>query len=266
VPEGDTVWLTAHTLDRSLRGRTVALSDFRVPQLATASLVGSVIDEVVPKGKHLLMRTDDGRTLHSHLRMDGSWHVYAAGRTWRGPAHQIRALLTLDDGTSAVGYRVHDLAIVTTDDEGSVVGHLGPDLLDPEADLAEAVARLVSDPDRELGPALLDQRNLAGIGNLYKAETLFWQRLTPWTRVGDVDDLPAVVARARRLLDANKERFEQSTTGDLRRGHDHWVFERAGQACRRCGTTIRSAEQGTPPYQRWSYWCPSCQEGPGPTG
>jgi endonuclease-8 len=264
VPEGDTVWLAARTMDRALGGRTITASDFRVPQLATATLTGSVVIDVVPRGKHLLLRTDDSRTLHSHLRMDGSWHLYGAGKQWRGATHQIRAVLTMDDGTSAVGFRVHDLALVPTADEGQLVGHLGPDLLDPGDDLDEAVRRLLADPSREIGPALLDQRNLAGIGNLYKAEVLFLHHITPWVAVGDVDDLPSLVASAQRLLDANKERFEQSTTGDLRPGFDHWVFERSGRGCRRCGTRIRSAEQGAAPYQRLSYWCPTCQRGPAP--
>jgi endonuclease-8 len=106
---------------------------------------------------------------------------------------------------------------------------------------------------------LLDQRNLAGVGNLYKAEACFLAGVSPWTRVGDVPDLTGVVARAARLLEANKSTARQVTTGDTRRGYQHWVFERAGRPCRRCGTRVESADQGDPPYQRISYWCPTCQ-------
>ncbi|MDP9240971.1 MAG: DNA glycosylase, partial [Actinomycetota bacterium] len=134
-----------------------------------------------------------------------------------------------------------------------------PDLLDPAADLAEAVRRLLDRPDRAVGPALLDQRNLAGIGNLYKSEVLFLSGVSPWTPVGEVAGPDQLVGLARRLLRANKDRWEQITTGETAPGRQHWVFERAGRPCRRCGTPIRSAEQGDPPYQRFSYWCPRCQ-------
>ncbi len=112
--------------------------------------------------------------------------------------------------------------------------------------------------------ALLDQRNLAGLGNLYRTEVLFLRGLTPWVRVADVPDLAGLVERGRTLMLANRERWEQSTTGSLRRGEDHWVFERAGKPCRRCGSRVLSAEQGVAPQQRLTYWCPRCQQGPAP--
>jgi len=258
MPEGDTVYLTAKRLHAALAGRPVLSSDFRLPQLATADVDGATVREVVPRGKHLLIRFGDGRTLHSHLRMDGSWQIYPAGGRWRRPAHQARVILR-NSHRQAVGFRVHDVALAPTAEESEWVGHLGPDLLDPSADLAEAVRRLLEQPGREVGPALLDQRNLAGIGNLYKAEVLFLRGLSPWAAVGDVDDLPALVGLARRLLHANKDRWEQVTTGETAPGRQHWVFERSGRPCRRCGTAVRSAEQDDPPYQRLSYWCPRCQ-------
>jgi endonuclease-8 len=154
---------------------------------------------------------------------------------------------------------VHDVAIVATDAEGSLVGHLGPDLLGPDWDAAEAVRRLVAQPDRTIGEALLDQRNLAGIGNLYKAEALFLSGLHPWRRVGDVDDLTAVVRRTQALLHANKDRWPQVTTGNTRKGEELYVFERPRLPCRRCGTPISVDMQGDPPYDRLTYWCPACQ-------
>lgn len=258
MPEGDTVWLTARNLDAALRGATLLTTDFRVPALAVASLAGAEVHEVVSRGKHILLRTSDGRTLRSHLRMDGSWHLYRPGDRWRSPAHSARVVLETAD-RQAIGFRVHDLAIVATDNEPELVGHLGPDLLGADWDPAEAVRRLQLQGERTIGEALLDQRNLAGIGNLYKAETLFLRGVNPWTPVGDVPDLRALVETAQRLLFANREHPEQSTTGSLRRGEHHYVFERARRPCLRCRTPIEIAEQGPPPQQRLTYWCPRCQ-------
>ncbi|MDX6274010.1 MAG: endonuclease [Frankiales bacterium] len=258
MPEGDTVWLTAHNLDAALRGQVLTRTDFRVPQLAVASLAGETVTEVVSRGKHVLLRTDARRSLHSHLRMDGSWHLYPAGGRWRAPTHAARVVLETAS-RQAVGFRVHDLAIVATDAEDELVGHLGPDLLGPDWDRAEALRRLLAEPTRTIGEALLDQRNLAGIGNLYKAESLFLRGINPWTAVGDVADLGSLVDTAQRLLEANKNHPEQSTTGSLRRGDHRYVFERARRPCLRCRTLIEIAEQGPPPQQRLTYWCPQCQ-------
>ena len=264
MPEGDTVWLVARNLDRALGGHRIVRGDLRVPQLATADLAGREVLEVAPRGKHLLTRLEGGLTLHSHLRLDGMWHLFHAGDPWTGgPAHDVRVVLSTSDW-DAVGYRVHDLALVATDREDEVVGHLGPDLLDLDFDRGEALRRLRADPAREIGVALLDQRCLAGIGNVYMAETLFARRVWPWTPVGDVDDrtLGSLVDTARRLLDANKAHASQATTGDPRRGYEHWVYGRAGRPCRRCGTRIEQAAQGDPPYDRTTFWCPGCQPGP----
>jgi endonuclease VIII len=262
MPEGDTVWLTAKRLDQALAGRALTIFELRVPQLATVDLRGAIVTAVVPRGKHLLTRFDDGSTLHSHLRMDGSWYLTAAGvRPSRYPDHLIRARLGNADWL-ATGYRIHDLRLVATAHEQQVIGHLGPDLLDAEwnqAALADAVARLRAEPSRPIGEALLDQRLLAGVGNLYKSEALFMQRVDPWLPVGEVPDLPALVTRAHDLLYANREHPEQSTTGRLGRGQQHWVYERRGEPCRRCRQPIRRAEQGAPPRQRSTYWCPACQ-------
>jgi len=267
MPEGDTVWLAARRLHDALAGRLLTHTDFRTPSLATADLSGETIVEVVSRGKHLLMRTDAGRTLHTHFRMDGAWHLYRPGARWSGgPSWQVRAVLTNADW-QAVGYRLPVVELLPTDAEESVVGHLGPDLLGPDWDAMRAAARLRARPEREIGPALLDQRNLAGIGNLYKTETLYLSGVTPWTPVGDVPDLDAVIKRAHRLLHANKEHWHQTTTGTVRRGDERWVFERPGRPCRRCGTTIAAAMQAEPDqptYARISYWCPRCQRGPAP--
>ena len=258
MPEGDTVWLAGRRLHDALAGRALTTSDFRVPQLATTDLTGRDVLEVISRGKHLLTRVEGGLTLHTHFRMDGAWHLYRHGDRWRGgPEREVRLLLE-NDTWQAVGYRLPVIELLPRDHEGDAVGHLGPDLLGPDWDPDEAVRRLAADPDREIGPALLDQRNLAGVGNLYRAEICFLLGVSPWTPVREVD-LPAAVDRAHRLLTANKERPAQVTTGDPRRGAENWVYGRAGKPCRRCGTAIQSAEQGDPPDQRLSYWCPRCQ-------
>jgi endonuclease VIII len=263
VPEGDTVWNTAQALHRALAGQRLTATDFRVPQLATVDLTGMTVMDSTSRGKHLLLRLVDADrerplTLHSHLRMDGAWRTYRTGARWTGgPAHHIRVALHTA-GTVAVGYHVHDLALVPTDREDALVGHLGPDLLGADWDPAEAVRRLASQPDRAIAEALTDQTNLAGIGNLYKCEVLYLRGIWPWTAVGDVPDLMGVVVLAQQLLAANRGRWLQTTTGALRRSEANYVYGRRGQPCRRCGTLIKKAEQG----ERVTYWCPTCQPSP----
>ena len=259
MPEGDTVWLAAQRMNTALAGATLVRGEFRLPQLATLDLSGAGVREVVPRGKHLLIRLADERTLRTHFRMDGSWHIYRPGTKWRGgPAYDIRVVLATSDW-ECVGYRLHDVEIVPTADEGRLVGHLGPDVLGPDWDLDEALRRLREHPDEQIGVAILDQRNLAGIGNLYKVETLILAGVHPWTRDADVPDLAALVERARTLMRANRHHPEQSTTGSTRRGEDHWVAGRKGRPCRRCGTAILLGEQGPATQERVTWWCPTCQ-------
>jgi endonuclease VIII len=264
VPEGDTVWRTARHLDQALTGSTLTGSDLRVPALATIDLSGSPVVGTVARGKHILTRIGDGDgalTLHTHLKMEGSWHLYRSGSQWRRPAHQARVVLHTEAWT-AVGFSLGIVELFPRDEEATVVGHLGPDLLGPDWSADEAVRRLSSAPDRAIAEALLDQRNLAGIGNMYKAELCFLAGVNPWLPVGEVPDLTRLVRRAQLVLEANKERVEQSTTGDLRRGRTMWVFRRDKQPCRRCGTTVRVAMQGDELVERATYWCPTCQPAP----
>lgn len=263
MPEGDTVWNTARVLQRALAGSRLTSSDFRVPQLAATDLTGWTVRESVSRGKHLLLRltapegTAGGRdwTLHSHLRMEGAWRAYAPGERWAArPAHLIRVVLRTA-GAVAVGYHLHELALIPAAQEDSLVGHLGPDLLGSDWDPVEAVRRLTAHPDATIGEALLDQRNLAGVGNLYKCEVLFLRGVNPWTPVSAVPDLAGMVTLAQRLLAANRGRWAQSTTGSLRRGQTSYVYGRRAQPCRRCGTAIRKEELG----ERVTYWCPLCQ-------
>ena len=259
MPEGDTVWLAARRMHDALAGRALTRSDFRVPRLATVDLTGQTVTEVASRGKHLLTRIGTDLTLHTHFQMDGSWHLYRQGERWQGgPAHQVRVLLENAEW-QAVGYRLPVVELLLRSEEAGAVGHLGPDLLGPDWDLDEAVRRLRTKPRRTVGEALLDQRNLAGIGNLYKMEVLFLQGVSPWTPVGAVGNLPRLVSRAQLLLERNRDEPRQVTTGDARRGQQHWVYRRAGRPCRRCGTTILVDGQGDPAYERVTFWCPRCQ-------
>ncbi|MFE9679105.1 Fpg/Nei family DNA glycosylase [Streptomyces sp. NPDC006259] len=264
MPEGDTVRQAASRLHDALAGKVLTRSDLRVPRFATADLTGRTVLDVTPRGKHLLTRIEGGLTLHSHLRMDGSWKVFANGQRWSGgPTHQIRAILATHDRT-AVGYRLPVLELLRTPDEQRVVGHLGPDLLGPDWDPGQALANLLADPARPLGEALLDQRNLAGIGNVYKCELCFLLGVTPWLPVGALpaDRAAMLPALAKQLLEANRDRPVRTTTG--RRGQDLFTYGRAPRPCLRCGTPIRVADQGDGSRERPTYWCPTCQSGPVP--
>lgn len=258
MPEGDTVFRAAQFLDRALSGRVLTRTDFRVPQHATADLSGAAVTRTTSRGKHLLTRTDSGFTLHTHLKMEGTWHVYRLGEKWRRPAAEVRVLLEAGDVT-AVGFSLGVVELILTSDEHTVVGHLGPDLLGPDWDEDEALRRLRAEPDRSITSALLDQRNLAGIGNMYAAELCFTSGINPSHPVSEVTDLPRLVRRARQMLEVNKVRAVQSTTGDLRPRMRMWVYRRDRSPCRRCGTTILMAMRGEPGRERATYWCPTCQ-------
>lgn len=259
MPEGDTVYRTAHNLHHALAGKVLRRTDFRHPTLATVDLAGETVHAVRSVGKHLFVDFDE-LSLHHHLRMDGVWHLYPPGARWRLPGHLVRVVLAVPDRV-AVGFRLHDLRLVPTADAARLVQHLGPDLLDPHwsaEHAATTVTRLAADPNREVGLALLDQTAVAGIGNLYRNEICFLLRVSPWTPVRAVD-LGAAVTLARKLLLRNVTRPSQSTTGELRRGQLHWVYERTGEPCRRCGTRITSAPLGTGVDRRTAYFCPTCQ-------
>ncbi|MFE4413925.1 Fpg/Nei family DNA glycosylase [Streptomyces sp. NPDC056821] len=264
MPEGDTVWQTARRLHDALAGKVLTRSDFRVPKYATVDLTGRTVLDSVSRGKHLLTRFEGGLTLHSHLLMEGAWKVYGTGERWKGgPGHQIRAVLGTAD-RAAVGYRLQVLELLRTSEEDRTVAHLGPDLLGPDWDPDLALANLLADPGRPLGEALLDQRNLAGIGNVYKSELCFLLGVTPWLPVSALpaDRAAKLPALAKRLLEANRDRVVRRTTG--LRGQDLFVYGRAPRPCLRCGTSVRVADQGDGSQERPTFWCPSCQAGPAP--
>lgn len=264
MPEGDTVLITSRRLHAALADRQVTRFDLRVPALALSNLTGSTVLEVVARGKHILIRFDTGQTLHSHLRMDGSWRVGAAGSRPRGRDFEIRALVGNSQWLAA-GFRLHDLALVPSAEEAGLVGHLGPDLLSPDFDRSAALRRFADQPDREIGLALLDQRLVAGIGNVYKSELLFMRRLNPWAPISEVRDLPALLDDAVRVLRGNLGDYSRSTTGWRQPGQQFWVYGRTGKACRVCGTAIRRDDrldsgQAAAPDERITFFCPRCQQ------
>jgi len=273
VPEGDSIYRLVRRLEPALVGRRVVRGELRVPAFATLDLGGSTITGIDTHGKHQLTRLVTGAgealTLHTHLKMSGSWTVVGPGK--RLPARlmdQVRVLLELDDGATAYGLDLPVVEVLPTAQEADAVGHLGPDPLRADWDAGEAVRRLQAQPGRPVAAALLDQRNLAGLGNLWVNELCFLRGTSPWTPVGELD-VPALVALARRCLrhSALVANAYQVTTGDSRDGRQHWVSGRAGQACLRCGTPVRVVDEVPGDAgRRRTWWCPHCQPGPGPEG
>jgi endonuclease-8 len=259
VPEGDTVWRTAQRLNDALAGAVVTASDFRVPEFATLDLAGQSVHEVVSRGKHLLMRVGE-LSIHSHLKMEGSWHLYRPDTPWRRPAHQARVVLTTADWV-AVGFSLGITEVVATEAENTVVGHLGPDLLGADWSAETALHNLQHDPAVPIFVALLDQRNLSGLGNEYVNELCFLRGIVPTRLVSEVDALAKMVDLAHRLILANRDRSERVTTGNTRPGRRVWVYGRGGKPCLRCGTRILQGSLGaTPLTERVTFWCPTCQQ------
>src|ERR1700741_1851250 len=250
MPEGDTVFHTAETLRQALVGRTVTRCDVRVPRFAAADLTGQVVDEVYSRGKHLFIRVGPA-SIHSHLKMDGSWRV--TSRAVRND-HRIRIILEAGD-IRAVGIDLGVLEILDRAHDGDAVAHLGPDLLGTDWDPLLAATNLTARPDRPIAEALLDQRVLAGIGNVYCNELCFVSGRLPSAPVSAVSDPHRLVSRARDMLWDNRSRWNRFTPGDTRAGQQLWVYGRAAQSCRRCGTAIVSDDSG----DRVAYWCPACQ-------
>jgi endonuclease-8 len=258
VPEGDSVRIAVNGLHEKTAGASVVRSRFLVPRHATADLSGSRILGWDARGKHLLCRFDNGDTLHTHFEMDGSWSVIGVGRTLpRTVTADLRVALHLDDGRTAVGVKLPVVDLIRTADEEHVLGYLGPDILSSSFDVHEAVRRTVADPHRPVVQALLDQKNLAGIGNLWANEVCFLRGLYPWRPVGGIELEPAISLARRMMLHCVEHRTGQTTTGNRR--EPHWVSGRFRKPCRRCGTPIRRRDEGPGPYERFTWWCPRCQ-------
>ncbi|KQR99339.1 cytosine methyltransferase [Williamsia sp. Leaf354] len=269
MPEGDSVYVAARKLD-VLVGRTVTRGELRVPRHATADLSERTVLGLDTHGKHLLTRFSDDLTLHTHMLMSGTWTVSRQGK-WlpRDLMAEVRVLLRTasasgGDGPAAYGISMPIVELIRTRDEHTVIGHLGPDPLRADFDADEAVRRMTADPDRAVSAVLLDQRCVAGFGNLWVNELCFLRGLNPWTPIGEVD-VPALLRLGRTALhhSATVRGAYQVTTGNSRRGEQHWVAGRRGRPCLRCGTPIRVvAEEPNDPERRRTWWCPHCQPGP----
>lgn len=290
MPEGDTVWRQTRALHRALAHRIAHRTDFRVPAHSSIDLSGQPIHGALARGKNILLRIGDS-TVHSHLKMDGIWHIYGTGadgypESWKRPATAARAIIQANarlgpDGTpvtgsesvTAVGFNLGILEVFPTRQEESRLSHLGPDLLGPDWSPSQALERLAARPERAIGPALLDQKNLAGIGTIYRAETLFLAGIDPSSPVGAIPDLAGLISIAHRLLEVNKGRPHRVTRTSA---EPLWCYGRAGRPCYRCGATIVQedlsdsgvgANRYTPGHlfarpedtDRLSYRCPGCQ-------
>lgn len=263
MPEGDTIFQTAAALRPLLLGRTILAASARTPGPAIERVVGSSVTSIEPMGKHLLIRFDNGLALHTHLRMSGTWHRYAPGEPWKIPAW--RARVVLDVGEHVVV--CFNAPVAELMDARAVALHpalqaLGPDLLGTSFPAELALQRLKARPELEIAEALLDQRAMAGVGNVYKSEVLFIESVNPWTPVSALDDatLERLITTARRLLLDNirpGQPHRVTTRGDPSASASLWVYGRANLPCTRCRAPIQTRRQGQ--LNRPTYWCPTCQ-------
>ena len=259
MPEGDTIHRAAKVLAALLVERVVRRLASNIPIVSHARLVGHTITGVDAHGKNLFIRFDDGRVLHSHMQMTGSWHVYQPGEKWRKPAYLARCVIEVD-GAVAVCFSAPTIRVLTApsllrDDR---LNALGPDLLAETFDVREAITRMKSAPAREIGDALLEQRFVSGIGNIYKSESLFRARVDPFVLISALDDatLEKILAEARKLMRANLGPGARRTVV----GGGYWVYGRSRRPCRRCSTRVEMRRQGA--LARSTYWCPRCQSTP----
>ena len=259
MPEGDTLYRTAATLQRWLGGREVTEATTTVPGLAVDRLVGQRVAWAEAWGKHLLVRFASGEVLHTHLRMSGSWHAYSVGDRWRRPARQARVVLVCGERLAVCfNAPVAELLAARSEQVHPALAGLGPDVLGEPFDAEEVRRRArARSPKLPLGELLLDQRVVAGIGNIWRCEALFLEGRHPWTPQGALsdDELDRLVTTARRLKRASAGIDPASAAGG--RPAPRWVYRRTGRPCRRCGTPVRSALQGE--QARRAYWCPTCQ-------
>jgi len=256
MPEGDTIRRLAERINVRFAGQRVQRCVTRDPRLVGLDLTGRVLVDADAVGKHLLIRFDDGRTLHAHLLMTGSWRVGPAATE---PEWRRRVELWLEDGR-LTGLDVPLLGMIATADEAAVLGHLGPDLCATEpADLDLVVSNLLREPQRELAGALLDQRNVAGWGNLYANELPFIVGVSPNQPVGAVTGLGELVGIGAALIRTNAARGPQNTTGRKLSTDDHWIYPKRGRPCPLCGTRLVGFEERDSPWRRVTTWCPACQ-------
>lgn len=260
MPEGDTIYRAARTLRKAIGGKPVRAFRSALPQLADAALVGTTVEAVEARGKNLLVRFDDGHTLHTHMMMVGSWHVYRVGEPWQRGADRAFAVIETDDWL-AVCFDAPICKLLRPGERSPQLDALGPDLLDPGADLDEALRRLRQNDELPLGVAIMQQHVVAGVGNVYKSEVLFLRRLDPFAPVSSVSDeaLRDALLLARKLMKQNVGHARMRTTRRRFGSSRLWVYGRKNEPCFECGTPLdmrRQGEQG-----RSTYFCPRCQAG-----
>jgi endonuclease VIII len=273
MPEGDTIFRAARTLDRALAGKPVVRFESVLPALTRVHedhpLTGRTVERVHSIGKHLLMQFSGDLILRTHMRMNGSWHIYRPGERWQRSRQDMRVLVAVDD-FEAVGFNIPVAELLTGRDlqRHDELRRLGPDLLGETFDDHEALARARERPTSEIGDALLSQQVMAGVGNVYKSEVLFACGVSPFAPVASLTDdtLRSLIDTARRLLQVNVSTglAPMTTYTGYRRTTRRddpadrlYVYGRARLPCRRCGTAILVKPQGRD--GRLTYWCPKCQ-------
>ena len=275
MPEGDAIFRTARTLHRALSGHQVVRFESVLPALTRihedTPVTGRSVESVTAAGKHILMRFSQGLVLRTHMRMNGSWHIYRPGERWQRPRRDMRLLIATRE-FEAIGFNV-PVAEFLNDRELERHGDLrlmGPDLLGAAFDDSEAIRRFRERDPEEIADVLLNQRVVAGVGNIYKSEVLFLCRIDPFAPVARVsgDELQSVLATARKYLRANVAHprggivtYTGYRRGGRGAGQRHYVYGRAGKPCRKCGASIAVRAQG--PHARLTYWCPACQKSRG---
>lgn len=272
MPEGDTLYRTAATLHKALHGRVLARLETSLAAVATfmedTPVSGRTISRVEARGKHLLITLSAEErppvVLHTHLRMTGSWHIYRPGERWRKPAHYAKVVLYTDEWVApCFSAPVVELLTQRQAERHPQLAELGPDAITEEFDAEEAIRRMRARPELEVGVALLNQRLMAGVGNVYKSELMFIHRVDPFAKVGQLPEgtIRALVEEAHRLLRLNRENGARRTMFGLRERERLWVYGRSGEPCRACGTPVRMRRQGLD--ARSTYYCPACQKAEG---
>jgi endonuclease-8 len=277
MPEGDTIHRTATTLQRAIGGQVVTRFESMLPKLtrvdADAPLTGRTVERVESRGKHLLIWFSGDLVLRTHMRMNGSWHIYRPGERWQRPHGDMRIVIETA-AMHAVAFTVPVAEFLTSREllDHDLVAELGPDPLSDTFRADDAIERMQAQGDTEIADVLLDQRVIAGIGNVFKSEVLFGARVNPFVPVSQLtrEQMQAIVDVATRSMRVNVGAAAtggiatysgmRRTTGRADPSARLWVYGRGGQPCRRCGTAISRQKQG--PYARSTYWCPRCQAVP----
>ena len=254
MPEGDTIRRLADDLNRRFGGQQVLSSVFRHPRLATLNMAGQQFQSADAHGKHLLMRFDNGRSLHIHLRMNGS---VVRGIPRNVPAYRRRFDMQFTGGWIA-GIDLPVLELLRTRDEASLLAYLGPDICGTYNHRV-ALERLAHAGTMPLSAAMLDQRLAAGFGNIYAVETPFIVGLNPFTPVAAIENLDAVLSIGVALIRTNARRGPQNTRGIRLDTSEHWVLNRHIRVCRWCDCELVRIEGAHSPWGRRTAFCPQCQ-------